>query len=215
MLEPATTLTDYALTLLCAVLAARIWRGTPAGFMRSAFVVMFGGVAVAAFLGGTVHGFLPDPASAASRALWSATLLSIGATSAAMIAVGARAAFGTAVVAPLKVVLPAALFVYVVVVLFVSQEFVVAIGGYLVGAILMLVAFARRWRRTRHPEAMAGVAGIVLVLLGAVGQQAGVALHPVHFDHNAVYHVVQMVALCLLYVAAKDLAASAASDVAA
>jgi hypothetical protein len=30
-------------------------------------------------------------------------------------------------------------------------------------------------------------------------QQAGVAVHPVYFDHNAVYHLVQAVALVLLY----------------
>jgi hypothetical protein len=40
--------------------------------------------------------------------------------------------------------------------------------------------------------------------LGAAGQQAGVALHPVHFDHNAVYHVVQAVALYLLYRTASE-----------
>jgi hypothetical protein len=30
-------------------------------------------------------------------------------------------------------------------------------------------------------------------------QQAGVSIHPVYFDHNAVYHVVQAVAVVLLY----------------
>ena len=33
----------------------------------------------------------------------------------------------------------------------------------------------------------------------AVMQQMGVAIHPVHFDHNAVYHVVQSGAVILLY----------------
>jgi hypothetical protein len=32
-----------------------------------------------------------------------------------------------------------------------------------------------------------------------VVQQARISLHPEHFDHNAVYHVLQGVALVLLY----------------
>jgi hypothetical protein len=33
----------------------------------------------------------------------------------------------------------------------------------------------------------------------AMLQQAKVAVHPVYFDHNAVYHVVQAIALVFLY----------------
>jgi hypothetical protein len=42
-------------------------------------------------------------------------------------------------------------------------------------------------------------AAFVCSAVAAVLQQAQVSLHPVYFDHNAVYHVVQAVAVVLLY----------------
>jgi hypothetical protein len=40
----------------------------------------------------------------------------------------------------------------------------------------------------------------VLVSVAAAGlQQAGIGIHPAYFDHNAVYHVLQGIALVLLY----------------
>jgi hypothetical protein len=36
-------------------------------------------------------------------------------------------------------------------------------------------------------------------ILAALLQQARVSIHPVYFNHNAVYHVVQGIALVLLY----------------
>jgi hypothetical protein len=47
------------------------------------------------------------------------------------------------------------------------------------------------------------VAGLALVFVGAAVQQSGVALHPVYLDHNTVYHIIQGLALWLLYRAAR------------
>src|SRR6266700_3934420 len=41
--------------------------------------------------------------------------------------------------------------------------------------------------------------GLALSMLAALLQQARIAIHPVYFDHNALYHVVQALALVLLY----------------
>jgi hypothetical protein len=40
---------------------------------------------------------------------------------------------------------------------------------------------------------------LALSIVAAVTQQARIALHPVYFDHNAVYHVIQAIALVVLY----------------
>jgi hypothetical protein len=42
-------------------------------------------------------------------------------------------------------------------------------------------------------------AGLIMSAGAAVLQQAKVSLHPDYFDHNAVYHVVQGIALVVLY----------------
>jgi hypothetical protein len=56
-----------------------------------------------------------------------------------------------------------------------------------------------------RPLDAAGVlmlAGVVLSLVAAAVQQSGVAIHR-NFNHNDLYHVVQAVALWLLYLAAR------------
>lgn len=39
-------------------------------------------------------------------------------------------------------------------------------------------------------------------------QQAGVTVHPVYLDHNALYHVIQGIALWMIYRAAKWIVAA-------
>lgn len=210
MYEPATTLTDYLLAAECAwfaqVLAGRAGKGT--GLPSGPFVALFVSVAVAAVAGGTVHGFFPDQASAGNRFLWSLTLLSIGGTAAAMVAVSLRLA-----AAPDRSSIGVAALGwvgYATIVLFVSREFIVAIIAYLPAAVLLLAALGVRRARGRPEGTLVGGAGVLLALVGAAGQQAGVGIHPLYFDHNAIYHVAQMVTLALLFRAALALCAEGA-----
>jgi len=206
--EPATTLTDFFLFAQCVLFAALLLRRQAPGFGRTAFVVLFSSIAAGALLGGLVHGVLPDAASLANRVLWVATLLSLGVTAAAMFAVGTWLEYGSEKARRLIPLLAIGLATYAGVVLFLRQEFVVAIVAYLPAALFLMAVLARDWWVRRNRAAAVGVVGIALALLGAVGQQLGVGLHPVHFDHNAVYHVVQAVALYLLFRAASGLGGS-------
>jgi len=197
--EPGTTLTDYLLALECVWFVWALARRSTPGFIRSAFITLFVSVAAASLLGGTVHGFLPEPESAINRILWGATMLSIGVTAAAMFAVGMRLGFGAGMTHRLAPVLMLWAAAYAVVVLFVSQDFVVAIAAYLPAALFLLAVFLRDWLGRRGPGAAAGIFGVLLALVAALVQQLGVGLHPTYFDHNAVYHMIQAVALYLLF----------------
>ena len=55
--EPAVTLTDYLLTLLCAAFVVLLLRAgkAPTGSVRFAFVIFFAAAAAASLFGGTVH----------------------------------------------------------------------------------------------------------------------------------------------------------------
>src|SRR5688500_9687472 len=88
MTEPDVALTDYALTLECAVfctLALR-WKVTDKR-VRRWWVVLFASVGVGALTGGTVHGFYLAPGTG-HDVLWLATLLALGVTSMAMWMIG-------------------------------------------------------------------------------------------------------------------------------
>lgn len=197
--EPVTMATDFAMGALAAVLAVRLLRaGVAAGQVP---VLLWSGAftatALASFLGGGHHGFIQMMPAGAAHALWKATLLSMGLASACLLAAVASAGTtgalqrGVIAVAVLKL----ALYAWWVMS---HDDFIYAIydyGSALAG--LVLVAWLSRTggMTAAGPWLLAGVAVTVV----ASGIQAWrLAPHP-HFNHNDLFHVVQMGALYLLY----------------
>jgi len=100
--------------------------------------------------------------------------------------------------------LAAALFAsYVGVIVFVQQAYWIAIADYLPSALLLLAAWARVYRRTRERVVFIGVLGLLLTFVAAGVQVGRVAIDPVHFNHNALYHLIQAVALFMMFLSAR------------
>jgi len=202
--EPDVTLTDYGLAVLSVGLAWALPRG-PRGSPARAWRAFFGAVAVAAAVGGTVHGFFPDPASGPGRVLWQVTLLAIGATALAAwwIAAGMLSTgWGGAV----RLAAALALVVYAAAVVAVSDDFRVAIVCYVPATVFLLGVLARAAWRGRDGAAVAAL-GLVVLLAGSWIQWQGIGLAALRLTHNALYHVVEAVALLLLCLGARRLLA--------
>ena len=202
--EPDVTLTDYALTIECALLAALLYRTpTSALPLRLYFVVFFCAVGLAALLGGTDHGFLLDKTTRLRAIVWKGTLVALG--------VSALAAWqaGALLVAPT----PARWIRAGAVVLFIgylfavarSDAFLVAIAHYLPAVVFLLAVFGWHYIRGRERRYLWGAVALLLTFSAAGVQQARIGLHPVLFDHNALYHLIQAVALLLLFFAARGI----------
>jgi uncharacterized protein DUF6962 len=202
--EPDVALTDFALATECAIFTVWLRRTNQhAGALRPAFVAFFAAVGVASLLGGIAHGFLPDEQSLLYRIVWTGTLIAIGCASFASWAAGARLWLSDTGAARVTIFAGLLLAAYLVVVLFVSKAFVVAVVHYLPATVFLLVSFVVAYRRRHEQFLMAGTLGMVLTLVAAGIQQGGVDLHPVYFNHNALYHLVQGCALVLIFLAAR------------
>jgi len=69
-------------------------------------------------------------------------------------------------------------------------------------AVVAVLAFMLvRAIRDEHPNAKLASTAILLMLSAAVLQQLHVGLHPVWFNHNALYHLLEGIALAMLFVA--------------
>lgn len=204
--EPAVALTDFGLAVEGIVLAWMLARSAPSSPLRCWFIHFFISVAIAAALGGTVHGFLPDESTAAYAVLWRATLLSIGYTALAAAMAAAHLLRSSAVKKAVQAVAVTGLVVYVVVVVFVSQEFRNAIFAYVPCTVFLLIAFVVVWSRSRSSAALVGTAGMLLTFVAAAVQQSSLAVPALHLDHNAIYHIIQAIAFILIFIAAKTLA---------
>jgi hypothetical protein len=176
--EPMTLLTDYALAAVSAWLGFRL-----VGTSRF-WALAFFALAAAALLGGTWHGFLK------SDFLWTATTLCVGVASFGMVTGSALAVMrgwmlrGLIALAILK-------FAAYTIWMIGHDDFIWVIAD--TASALVIVGLLHLWRF--NAWMLAGVA--VSILAGAV-QASGLALHR-HFNHNDLYHVIQIVAMLLLY----------------
>lgn len=211
MTEPDVALTDYALAIECAVFCALAlrWAATDRR-LRALWVVLFASIGVGSVLGGTVHGFFLAEDSAGHDILWPATLLALGVTSTAMWLIGARVQLRESAERWVGRVALAALVAYALVVIFVNSRFYVAIVMYLPATVFLLVVMTLAYRRTPSSALACGIVGLALTFVAAAVQQLRIAIHPVYFNHNALYHVIQGISLFLLFLSARFLTSSTA-----
>lgn len=196
--EVTTMLTDYVLAGMGLWFAVALFRREhhPGATPRRLWGVALGCLAVGAVTGGTFHGFRLILDVDTLAALWRVTLYGIGgfmlcATVGSVRAVLAGRA--RTVVTAVAVVTVATYAVWMSIHTAYIYVILLSVSG--MGAIVALHAAAAR----RGDRAARWLIGGVLVSALAAGIQAsGFTLHA-HFNHNDLYHVVQMAGLYLLY----------------
>lgn len=192
--EPGTLISDLVLAAASATLALRLRQASARDCTAArAWSVTLALAAVSSVLGALSHGVGPELPRWAYGLMWRATLWALSLAAAAMAwslvdelcAPAPRRGWRVAIVAK------AAGFVVLTAVM---PRFIHAIVDYGAAMLAWLVASAvcrRVWRGWF-------AAGVIVSAVAAVVQQAGPDL-AAHFNHNDLYHVIQMGALWLLY----------------
>lgn len=197
MTEVDVSLTDYILCLEATWFAVAIHASGNKSDLATYLKITFAGFAAASFLGGTTHGFFNTPDSALHASLWWSTLIFIGITATGF-ALSGLALLGTRTLHYGRIVAIAALAVYLITTIF-YQEFLLAIVFYTPATIVCMAGFFVANRRWAGRGISFGTAGILISLIAPVIQQMQISFHPVYFTYNAVYHVVLMPALFLIF----------------
>jgi len=201
--EPMTLLTDYALAAVTASLAFSLHRRRDGRRARALWTLALAALALAALLGGSSHGFAPVLPPLAAVLLWKATVLSVGAASFGLLA-GSAAGTTSPPVARIFLVLAAAkLAIYSAWMLF-HDEYVYVIVD--TGTALAGIAVLHLWSLTTRRDAASAwmLAGVAVSLLAAAVQASGFAVSR-NFNHNDLYHVIQIVAMFLFYAGGRRL----------
>jgi hypothetical protein len=193
--EPVTLATDYLLAGVTAWLGFLLWKQRESQRSRQWWSIAFGALALGAFLGGTWHGLLQ------TDLLWKATVLTLGVASFAMLA-GSVCAVLSGSLRTLLLVSASVKFLAYATVMLIRDEFIFFVIDS--GVTFALVAAFHLWRFNRWI-----VAGVAVSLVAALVQASGIALHR-HFNHNDLYHVIQVAAMLLFYRGARRLTDSVA-----
>src|SRR6266850_4155017 len=196
--EPSTLFTDYALATLCAALAWRLRAAALATGQRAVRVWAFAFVATAlgSLAGGTYHGFQVMLPPRVAAAVWTLTTLAIGVaaclmlTAALLATIGPRARRWWLLIVWVQFAAYAAWMLR-------HDAFVYVIVEY--GLAMLCVLDLMLMRRARAGGAARWIAaGIGVSIAAALIQQSGFDLHR-NLNHNDLQHLVQMVAVWLLY----------------
>lgn len=180
--EPMTVATDYLMGGFALAFAFRLWRD------RRLWGLAFVFTAAASFFGGTYHGIAPALAPLAAVGLWKATVFSVGFASFFLLAARGRLLASVGIVK---------------LVLYVSwmtthDDFKWVIADYGITLILIGIEQSVAWVRSRAASAPWILGSIAVSVVGALVQQSGVVMHR-SFNHNDLYHLIQIVALWMLY----------------
>ena len=192
-------LTDYALAALAVWLGWRLLRsGRRAGERsRTLWGLSFLGMALAATAGGTSHGFAAHLGGVETSWVWKVTVFSTGLSSAAMLAAAVTARLARAVRMAMHGLVVAKLAVYLAW-MSVHDDFLFVIYDYAPSMLVVVALLALPGRDAPLQGSGWVAAGVAVSFAGALVQQSGFTLHR-HFNHNDLFHVIQMAGVWLLY----------------
>lgn len=205
--EPMTVATDYLLALAGGVWGAALWRDGARRGERAPrlLAASFAAMALGALLGGTAHGFVDRLDRSVVGAIWFATTATVGVAGYCLLAAAATA-FLDQPARRLILALGAGKLAVYVIWMTRHQEFRWVILEY--GSSMLVVALLALGRVSAAGERRAALwvlGGLALSALGATVQGGGFAPHR-HFNHNDLYHVIQIVAVYAFYRGGLDLA---------
>ncbi len=197
--EPTTMVTDYILAGMGFFFGRKLFlRGQEINQQAiRLWAVAFYAMAVGALAGGTWHGFTNYLGDLGQTITWKLSVYAIGVASVCLASAAIHAHFTGPLRRVLMILVVIKFLVYAVWMLN-HDDFEYVINDY--APTMLFVFLLECWGLITRRAASAPwiIAGIGVSFVGAAIQQNEIALHP-SFNHNDLYHVIQMVGLYLLY----------------
>jgi len=197
--EPTTMVTDYALVMLCGFFAWRLWKvGRETGQASvSSWAAGFACFGLASLAGGTFHGFSMRLSQAVLEELWKVTVYAIGLASFFLLT-GTLSASIRPPVRRFVMLIPYVQLIAYVLWMVTHDNFRYVIYDYAFTnlAILAIQFIAGITHRARSAPWLAG--GVLVSFLAAAVQVNEITLHQ-YFNHNDLYHMIQMGGMYLFY----------------
>jgi lysylphosphatidylglycerol synthetase-like protein (DUF2156 family) len=199
--ELTTAFTDLILAIICVIAIAILRKSDSFRLEKqriTVWITAFGCLTMAALLGFFAHGF--EMSDGTKQLLWHPLYLCLGLT-VSLFAAGVLidlkgAPVNRVVIAGLMV---AGLCFYAVTIVF-PDNFIVFILYQAVAMLFALGAYLYLWRRYRKKEFVMMTTGIVVSMIAAGIQASGsISMTLIwEFDHNGLFHIVQMAGIYLL-----------------
>lgn len=201
MLEFDVTITDYILSIIGIIIGLLLFfKKTKYNFFKYITSGFFIALALSAFFGGTVHGFFPDSTSLSHLIFWKLSLIFLGLTTSfcwliSLFILNIKKKFYNYLVL-------IAFIIYTLFILFINHEFKIAIYYYVPSLLFLLFTFIYVYLyKIKNSNLIIGIIGILLIFIGSFIQQKNIGLEFIYITANALYHIIGIFALILLFFA--------------
>lgn len=191
-----TALTDGILGLLSFVLAIRLWKQRDGQTSRMFWSLVLFACTSAAWNGAIFHGLAGSMSPAMLAVFWKLVVWSVGAVAFCIIA-GSAAATLPRRAAQVVTVLAGIQFLFYVIWMMTHDDFKYVVNNYAPALIIAAVLHAIAYRR--NPAAAKLIWAAIFVSVVAAGVQGSTLDLHRHFNHNDLYHVIQMLGQYLFY----------------
>ena len=195
--EPTTMVTDFMIAVAATAFAVRLAGSGARRPAQRLWAAGFTFIGIGALSGGVSHGFARYLTEAQSAWTWKATVYAVGLS---MLFAVAGTIAGTRLRYAARTMLHAlnvAAFAVYAVWMIGHDDFLYVICHYVPAMLGIALIQVFTWRSSAD-SARWLVSGVAVTLAGAVVQQSGFTIHR-HFNHNDLYHVIQLIGLWLLY----------------
>jgi hypothetical protein len=198
--EPMTAFTDLLLCLLSLTFGIRL-RGSTSR-PRSLWSLAFLASSLGSLTGGLYHAFQPSLSPLLLAIPWKITAAAIGAAGLLLFWGSAQALVPQRIARPLNIA-AIALFVTYLAWMTTHDEFIYIIAFYGFLMVATLVICIVRYRIAPRACALI-ILGIGIAAIAAAAQASHIRLFA-YFNHNDLYHIIQMASLYVLYRGAQEL----------
>jgi hypothetical protein len=209
--ERTTAATDAVLAVAAVVAIVVLRRRAPPSFARGVWQAALSALAAASLLGAVAHGFALAPNT--RRVLWQPLYLSLGLMMALFVVGAMRDWRGDAVARRVLGPMIALAFVFYGVTLVSGGNFLAFVVYEAAALMFALLVYVRLVARERRPGAFAMAAALAVSLAAGALQASGLGSVRLlwEFDHNGIFHLVQLLGLVLLVIGLRGLLPRAAT----
>lgn len=191
-------------SIICAWLIVK--QKTTHVVLQKMVASLFIWLSCSSFFGMLYHAFFPAGTNTpAGFYMWITVALSIGCVACSVWAINAYVIKGTAFFKKLLPFIVAYMMVFTYVMFFVSYTFSTIIYFYSPPMIVLIIIALRNYIQSKERAWFYLLTGLVLTFVAAAFQMLNIGLHPVYFNNNAVYHVIQGIALWVIFEAFKKI----------
>jgi len=194
--EPTTTLTDFLIFILGVVFGLNTFPDGDSLF-HWIWACAFLSVGMGGLLGGLTHGIGPKLSDEFNQALWGLTLFFVGFTGILLGLSGLILVIGKEFHSTLFILAILFMLTYLMNVRQ-NSSFSTAVKFYLPMMIIALIGFSIGAFYFEKTGALFIVIGLLVSVAASVVQVMNISFHK-HFNHNDLFHVIQMLGMYLMY----------------